>query len=68
MGRKKTSIGFKNLKGSGIVPVLFIIGFVIYKYTNLQTLGEFAMFSSVIIGLVYGLFGIIGIMKKNRWI
>ena len=64
MARKKTSLGFKGLKGSGIVPVLFIIGFLIYKFTNLRTLGEFAMFVAVIVGIFYALLGVIGILKK----
>ena len=68
MARKRPNISFGNLKGSGIVAVLFIIGFLVHKFTNLTGLGEFAMFASVLIGLVYGVLGIFGILKKNRWI
>ena len=68
MARKKQFFSFGNLKGSGIVPVIFIIGFLLYKFTNLIVLGEFAMFASVLIGLVYGVLGIFGILKKNGWI
>jgi len=52
------------LGGTGIVAVLFIIG-IILSSTKIETgLGNLALWSAVAIGIIFGLLGIVGILKR----
>lgn len=52
------------LGGSGIVVVLFVIG-IILSTTKLNIdLGGIATNAAVFIGIVFGLLGIVGILKR----
>lgn len=53
-----------TLGGSGIVAVLFIMGLILYLSNTNKNLGNFSMTIAVIIAVIFGLFGIAGILKK----
>lgn len=56
------SIGW--FKAIGIVPALFIMGLFLCKMDVLYWLGASAIFISIFIGVIYGLLGVIGILKN----
>jgi len=49
-------------EGKGIVPVLFIIGFILVASGIATVLGMIALGSSIILGIILGALGIIGII------
>jgi len=56
------SIGW--FKALGIVPALFIMGFVLCKFNVVYFLGVFTLIISIIIGSIYGILGALNIMKN----
>jgi hypothetical protein len=52
------------LGGTGIVAVLFIIGFVLYASGVEKGLGWVALSFAVFLAIIFGLLGIIGILKR----
>jgi len=53
-----------GVKGGGIIAVLFVIGFTL-RITNLnEELGNLALWAAVIIGIIYALLGVVGIILK----
>lgn len=57
-------IAFATMKGSGIVATLIIAGIAL-KVLNISTgMAETAISSGIGIGIVLGLLGIVGVLKK----
>ena len=53
-----------GLGGAGIVAVLFIIGMIL-SFSKINTnLGSLALYAAVGIGIIFGLLGIFGILKR----
>jgi hypothetical protein len=52
------------LGGTGIVAVLFIIGIVLSSTKINIQLGDLALKAAVGIGIIFGLLGIVGILKR----
>ncbi len=57
-------LNFLGLKGAGIIAVLFIIGIILVILKINPSLGNIAIYSAVFIAIVFGLLGIIGILKR----
>ena len=53
-----------SIGGTGIIAVLFIIGLVLYFSNANKNLGNFSMTVAVIFAVIFGLFGIAGILKR----
>ena len=56
-------LGF-GLGGTGVVAVLFIMGFILSQSKINTGLGSFAIGAAVFIAIVFGLLGGIGILKR----
>lgn len=56
------SIGW--FKALGIVPALFIMGFILCKANVVYLLGVFTITISILIGSIYGILGALNIMKN----
>jgi len=56
------SVGW--FKAIGIVPALFIMGLLLCKFDVVPWLGKTTIFISIAIGVVYGLLGVVGILKN----
>lgn len=56
-------LGF-GLSGGGIVAVLFIIGFILIVSKVAAGLGSIALGAAIGIGILFGILGGIGIIKK----
>jgi hypothetical protein len=56
------SIGW--FKAIGIVPALFIMGLFLCRFNVLPWLGKTTIFISIVIGVIYGLLGVVGILKN----
>ncbi|MFH0892463.1 MAG: hypothetical protein V1867_06825 [Candidatus Falkowbacteria bacterium] len=56
------SIGW--FKAIGIVPALFIMGLFLCKLNVISWLGKTTIFISIGIGVIYGLLGVVGILKN----
>ena len=52
------------MKAVGIVPALFAMGFFMYKFDVVPWLGVITICISIIIGTIYGLLGIVGILRN----
>jgi hypothetical protein len=52
-----------NLKGSGIVGVLVVVGLISYFVID-STLGKIAISSAIVLAIIYGFLGALGIVKK----
>ncbi len=60
------SLSFGDLKGGGIVAVLFIMG-VILIITNINIdLGQFAIKAAVFVAVVFAFLGIYGIINRYK--
>lgn len=53
-----------GMGGTGIVAVLVIAGILINSTGNSQSIGNLALFGGVLIGLIFGGFGILGIARR----
>lgn len=63
--RSRQSFSWGGLmKASGIIGVLFIIGMILYLTHIGDVLGIIAIAASVLIGIIYALLGIYGILKR----
>lgn len=60
------SVGW--FKAIGIVPALFIMGFILCKFNVVPCLGKITIFISILIGVIYGLLGVVGILKNMEMI
>lgn len=58
------SIAGIGLKGTGIVAVLIIAGIALTKFGIATSTGDFAIKAGVTIGIILGLLGIFGILKR----
>ena len=56
------SVGW--FKAIGIVPALFIMGLVLCKLNVVYWLGATTIFIAIGIGIIYGLLGVVGILKN----
>ena len=56
------SVGW--FKAIGIVPALFVMGFVLCKSGILYWLGATTIFIAIAIGVMYGMLGVVGILKN----
>ena len=63
-------IRWGRASATGIVGVLIIAGLLLYSFgvvtnnSDLQLIGLLAIISGVVIGILYGILGIIGIVSK----
>ncbi|MDD4522082.1 MAG: hypothetical protein PHW84_04000 [Methanosarcina sp.] len=55
-----------NLKGLGIVPVLFVMGIILIVSKINVDLGQFAIKASVGVAVGYALLGMYGIINKYQ--
>jgi hypothetical protein len=55
---------FGLLKSLGIVPCVFLLGFVLCKFNIMSWLGSIAILASILIGIGYAVLGFIGILQN----
>jgi len=60
------SVGW--FKAIGIVPALFIMGLVLCKLNIIYWLGATTIFIAITIGVIYGVLGVVGILKNMEMI
>lgn len=53
-----------GLGGSGIVPVLVIVGVILIALNVNALLGQIAIGGGIVIGIIYGILGIFGILGR----
>jgi hypothetical protein len=52
------------IKAAGIVPVLFGMGFFMYKFEVMRWLGAVVLIIAAVIGISYAILGLIGILQR----
>ena len=60
------SVGW--FKAIGIVPALLITGLVLCKLNIIYWLGATTIFIAITIGVIYGVLGVVGILKNMEMI
>ena len=56
-------VNLGNLGGKGIVPVLVILGIALALF-GFSSAGNILIFFGILIGITFGILGIVGIMKR----